>query len=226
MEHRPSNPTPYSQQWSFDIQQELPFRTILDVGYFGSKGTHLLGIVDINQAVPGVALAAGLHTGTGTVFTTADDPRINAVRPYLGFNAINEILPAFDSNYHSLQVNVRKDFGDAGLFSLAYTWAKNLTDNASDRSNAPQNSYDWHDAEYGPASLDRRQVLTFNYVYTIPVFKKSTGVLAYAAKGWQLSGISSFGTGLPFTVSTSNVDPAGLGLLEIKRGKCASGYGV
>ena len=88
-----SNLTPYVQQWSFDVQKELPFKTILDVGYFGSKGTHLLGIVDINQAAPGVALAAGLHTGTGTVFTTTDDPRINAVRPYLGFNAINTSCP-------------------------------------------------------------------------------------------------------------------------------------
>jgi len=208
-----SNLTPYVQQWSFDVQQELPFKTILDVGYFGSKGTHLLGIVDINQAPPGVALAAGLHTGAGTIFTTADDPRINAVRPYLGFNAINMILPAFDSNYHSLQVNVRKDFGTAGLFSLAYTWSKNLTDNQSDRSTAPQNSYNWHDGEYGPAQLDRRQVLTFNYVYEIPVFKNRRDILGYVGGGWQLSGITSFGTGLPFTVTTSNVDPAGLGFL-------------
>jgi hypothetical protein len=208
-----SNLTPYVQQWSFDVQRELPFKIILDAGYFGSKGTHLLGIVDINQAFPGVALAAGLHSGAGTVFTTADDPRINAVRPYLGFNAINVILPAFDSNYHSLQVDVRKDFGTAGLFSLAYTWSKNLTDNQSDRSNAPQNSYNWHEGEYGPAQLDRRQVLTFNYVYEIPVFKDRKDVLAYVAKGWQLSGITSFGTGLPFTVTTSSVDPAGLGLL-------------
>jgi hypothetical protein len=204
---------PYTQQWSLDVQRELPYRVILDVGYYGSKGTHLLGIVDINEAPPGVALAAGLHTGAGTIFTTADDPRINAVRPYLGFNAINTILPAFDSNYNSLQVDVRKDFGSAGLFSLAYTWSKGLTDNQTDRSTAPQNSYNWHEGEYGPSQLDRRQVLTFNYVYMLPILTKSSGVLAYIAKGWQLSGIASFGTGLPFTSSTSNADPAGLGFL-------------
>ncbi len=208
-----SNLTPYTQHYSFDVQRELPFRVILDAGYFGSKGTHLLGIVDINQAFPGAALAAGLHAGAGTVFTSADDPRINAVRPYLGFNAINSMLPAFDSNYHSLQVNVKKDFGASGLFGISYTWAKNLTDNQTDRSTAPQNSYNWHEGEYGPAQLDRRQVLTANYVYTIPVPKDTKGALAYAVKGWQLSGLASFGTGLPFTVTTSNSDPAGLGFL-------------
>src|SRR6185369_12473662 len=79
---------PYSQQWNLMIQHQFARATVLEVAYVGSKGTHLLGIVDINQAYPGVALAAGLHTTTGTgatgpgttVFVTADDPRINAVR--------------------------------------------------------------------------------------------------------------------------------------------------
>ena len=166
------------------------------------------------QAPPGAALAAGLHAANGnTVFTSADDPRINAVRPYLGFNAINTIETAFDSNYSALQVMVQKNFGAAGLLAAAYTWSKNLTDNASDRSNAPQNSYNWHEGEYGPATLDRTQVLTLNYVYNLPFFKDNHGALGSALGGWELSGIASFYTGSPFTVTTSNVDPAGLGLL-------------
>ncbi len=160
-----------------------------------------------------MALAAGLHTGAGTIFTTADDARINAVRPYLGFNAINMVMPAFDNNYNSLQVSLRKDFAKSGLFALAYTWSKALTDNQSDRSTAPQNSYNWHDGEYGPSQLDRRHVLTFNWVYQIPVFRNRKDVLGYLGKGWQISGIASFATGLPFTAATSNVDPAGLGFL-------------
>jgi hypothetical protein len=207
--------TPYVQQWSFDIQHQLPHDMILDVGYYGSKGTHLLGIVDINEAYPGAALAAGLHAPNGnTVFTTADTPNINAARPYLGFNAINTLETAFDSNYNSLQVGFRKQFGSAGLISAAYTYSKNLTDNASDRSNAPQNTYNWHEGEYGPATLDRTHVFTLNYVYTIPIFQNGKGALAYALKGWQVTGITTYYTGSPFTVTTSGADPAGLGLLS------------
>ena len=209
---------PYVQQFSLNIQQSFGKDTVLEVGYFGSKGTHLLGIVDVNEAPPGVALAAGLHTVTTanpTIFTTADDPRINAVRPYLGFNAINTLLTAFDSNYSSLQVQFRRTFRDAGQFNASYTWSKNLTDNGSDRSNAPQNSYNWHDGEYGPYTGDRKQVLTLNYVYTLPIFKKSRNVLGLAFGGWQLSGLASFYTGAPFTVTTSSLDPAGLGLLAL-----------
>jgi len=214
--HATAIPTlvPYIQQWSFDIQRRLPMDVILDVGYYGSKGTHLLGEVDINEAYPGVALAAGLHAANGnTIFTTADDPNINAVRPYLGFGPITDIESAFDSNYHSLQANVRKFFGSLGLFNAAYTYSKVLTDNASDRSNAPQNSYNWHEGEYGPASFNRTQVLTLNYVYTLPFFRTDHGWKNAALGGWELSGIATFQTGLPATVTTSSVDPAGLGIL-------------
>jgi hypothetical protein len=207
------NNIPYVQQWSLSMQHQFWANTLLDVTYAGSKGTHLIGVVDINQAAPGVALAAGLHSGTGTIFTTADDPRINAVRPYLGYNAINAIESAFDSNYNALQTQLSRHFGAAGVASIAYTWSKNLTDNASDRSNAPQNSYNWHEGEYGPATLDRTQVFSANYEYAIPLFAKTHGLTAVAVKGWEVSGILSFYTGSPFTVTTSSVDPAGLGLL-------------
>ncbi len=206
------NNIPYMQDWSFSVEQQLPAGVVLDMTYAGSKGTHLIGIVDINQAVPGVALAAGLHTANGnTIFTTTDDPRINAVRPYLGYNAINTIQSAFDSNYHSLQTNVRKQFRTAGLLSFSFTWSKNLTDAASDSGSAPQSSYNWHEGEYGPATLDRQKVANINYVYTIPV--KAHGPLAILVKDWQLNGIMSFYSGSPFTVTTSSLDAAGLGLI-------------
>jgi hypothetical protein len=212
---------PYAQQWNFTLERRVANNMIVSVAYVGSKGTHLLGIVDINQAYPGAALAAGLHTTTGTggngpgttIFTSADDPRINAVRPYYGWNYINALETAFDSNYHSLQVSFTRNFRAAGLFNASYTWSKNLTDNGSDRSNAPQNSYNWHEGEYGPYPGDRQQVLTLNWVYTIPIFQQSHGVVGQALRGWELSGILSTYTGTPATVTTSSVDPAGLGIL-------------
>jgi len=44
---------PYTQQWDIDVQRELPYDLILDIGYYGSKGTHLMGAVDINEPQPG-----------------------------------------------------------------------------------------------------------------------------------------------------------------------------
>jgi len=201
--------TPYTQHWNVTIQHQLQRTLIVEVGYAGSKGTHLLGIVDLNEAPPGLAAAAGL----GSQFTTTTEPKINAVRPYLGYNAINVVESAFDSNYHSLQASFKKNFGASGFFGISYTFSKNLSDNGSDRSNAPQNSYNWHEGEYAPAALDRRQIFTVYYAYTVPVFKHSRGFTVTALKGWEISGLTTYQTGLPTTATTSGVDPAGLGLL-------------
>ena len=208
---------PYSEQWNFSIQRQLASQTILQVAYVGSKGTHLLGIVDINQVPAGLALADGLHNVTATaptVFTSSDIPRINAARPYYGWGPINALETAFDSNYHSLQVTFQQRFHSAGQINFAYTYSKNLTDNGSDRSNGAQNSYNWHEGEYARYPGDRTSVFTMNYVYTIPIFRDSHGPVAYALRGWELSGILTTYTGAPFTVTTSGVDPAGLGVIS------------
>lgn len=204
---------PYSQQWDFDIQRRLSKGIVVDVAYVGSKGTHLLGLVDINEAYPGLALAAGLHAaGPNTIFTSTDQARINAARPYLGFGPINALETGFDSSYNSLQVQAHKNFGVAGLVGFAYTYSKVMTDSASDRSNPPQDTYNWS-LDRGLASFNRTQVLAINYVYTIPVFRHGHGLANSALGGWELSGIVSAYTGQPSTVATSSVDPAGLGLL-------------
>ena len=120
---------PYSQQWNFTIEHSFTRDSLLSVAYVGSKGTHLLGIVDVNEVYPGLGAAAGLHTTTGTgtsapgttAFTTGDDPRLNALRPYPGYGAINTTENAFDSNYHAFQVMFKKRLGAAGMFNVAYT---------------------------------------------------------------------------------------------------------
>jgi hypothetical protein len=208
---------PYSQQWNFSVQRQIASGTVVQVAYVGSKGTHLLGIADINQAPPGLALANGLHTVTATnptQFTSSDIARINNVRPYYGYGPINALETAFDSNYHSLQITFQKRFHSAGQVSFAYTYSKNLTDNGSDRSNAPQNSYNWHEGEYARYPGDRTSVFTANYVYTLPFFRHSHGLVAYALSGWEFSGIVSAYTGAPFTVTTGTYDPAGLGVIS------------
>ena len=45
--------SPYVQQYSLDVQQQLAPSFMFDVGYFGDHGTHLLGALDINEPVPG-----------------------------------------------------------------------------------------------------------------------------------------------------------------------------
>jgi len=204
--------TPYSQQWSLDVQRQVFPSLKLDVGYFGNNGIHLLGILDINEVRPGAGFAAGLTAAGQTGFTSSTTPRLNALRPFLGYNAINVLENAFTSNYHAFQVAVQKRFAGDSLFNFYYTLSHNLTSNQSDRSTAPQNVYDIH-SEYGPTQFDRRHIVTADYVYQLPFYKGQEGPLGHLLGGWGVSGIVSYSSGAPLTVTTSGVDPAGLGFL-------------
>jgi hypothetical protein len=202
---------PYTQQWSFDLQQALGQSTTVTAGYYGSKSTHLLGIVDLNTLPAGFAAAAGLQPGNNPL-TSANTPLLNAIRPYRGYNAVNTVQNWFDSNYHSLQMNMQKQFGDSGYVRASYTWSKTLTNASSDRSDAPQNPYN-RAAEKARASFDRTQVFSLSYYYTLPFGGNLKGWKGGIAKGWRISGITAASTGLPLAVTSSASDPGGLGII-------------
>lgn len=223
--------TPYTQQWSLDLQHQFDRNTVVSVGYYGSKGTNLIGAVEINSLRPGQALqtlcATGANTlaspGTGGLvacqapgtafFSAAATTVLDQIRPYRGYRSITMIQPRFNSTYHSLQVSAERRFGLGSQVNIAYTFAKNLTDNQTDRSTAPQNTFDIR-SEYGRAQLDRRHVFTANYNYEIPYFDKAGGFTGALLGGWQASGIVVYNTGLPFTATTSGFDPSGIGFIS------------
>lgn len=214
--------TPYMQHWTVDVQRQLDNKTFFTIGYYGSKGTNLIGVVDINLLRPGQAAQTQCATGTSTtpsvvcqvqgVPFTAAALILDQIRPFRGYRAINIIQPRFNSSYHSLQISAQRRFEGASQVNVAYTWAKNLTDSQSDRTGAPQNLYDIA-AEKGRAALDRRHVFTMNYIYEIPFFNKQENFVGKVLGGWQTSGIFTYQTGLPFTPTVSNYDPAGIGFL-------------
>jgi hypothetical protein len=105
---------------------------------------------------------------------------------------------------------LQKRFSGASQLSASYTWSKNLTDSQNDRSNAPQNTFDIA-SEYSRATLDRRHVFSMNYIYELPFFKSQHGAAGKLLGGWQASGIVTLNSGLPFTITTSSYDAAGLG---------------
>jgi hypothetical protein len=87
-----------------------------------------------------------------------------------------------------------------------------MTNSQNEASTAPQNPYDLR-AEYSRANLDRRHVLSINYIYEVPFFRNQSNFKEKVLGGWQLSGITSYFTGLAFSPATSSNDPAGLGFL-------------
>lgn len=226
---QPNWKDPYMQQWSLDVQQQFGNDTLFTAGYFGSKGTHLIGAYELNDLPPGFAISRGptgcavgasttptapCHVAGTGFFSGAATNILDQLRPFRGYRGINMITPQFNSNYHSLQVSGQHRFTGASQLNLAYTWSKNLTDSPNDRTNAPQNSYDIR-SEYQRATLDRRHVLSLNYIYELPFFRSQQGFTGKLLGGWQASGIIVYNSGLPFSVVTSSFDASGLGNIPV-----------
>jgi hypothetical protein len=228
----PNWKTPYMQHWSLDWQQQLTNKTLVTVGYYGSKGTNLIGSYEKNLIPAGDAIAKGaLGCATGATyigqvgatlapcqlagqafFSSAASAILDQIRPYRGYRAVTAVETRYNSNYHSMQVSGTHRFTGASQVNVAYTWSKNLTDNQNDRSASPQNTYNISQ-DYALAALDRRHILSINYIYELPFFRKQQGFVGKVLGGWQASGIVTYNTGVPFTPTVSGFDPSGLGLL-------------
>ncbi len=205
--------TPYAQEWSLDVQRQFPSQWLFDIGYFGTNGTHLLGEVDLNQPLPGAYVTALAPYGiTGPPTRGKTTQQLNFIRPYKGYDSINDQITSFMSNYNGLQVSLQKRIGANSLLNFNYTYSKAMTNAFNDTSPA-QNTYNLA-AEYGPARYDRTQVFNANFVYDLPFFQSQSGAIGHILGGWEVSGIVNTYTGLPYTVTGVLNDPAGQGVLD------------
>jgi hypothetical protein len=127
-----------------------------------------------------------------------------------GYGNITRLQDSVNSIYNALQVSGLRTLGDLTL-SLAYTYSHAI-DDSSDRSDtAFVNAYDIA-ANRAASTFDMRHNFSLSYVYALPFFK-GTGLTHTLLGGWQVSGITTAQTGLPFSVTngTSISDNAGVG---------------
>jgi hypothetical protein len=216
--------SPYTQQWSLDVQRNFGLSWFLDVGYYGNNGIHLPGITDFNQpnpfayrnctpttkcfAGPVTIAANGVDfSATPIVNSSAATTKLNVLRPFVGYGPAVTFADIYTSNYNSLQVQLNKRFSGRSLFGLAYTWSHGLTTNPADRStgaSAVPQAFGALSNNYGPTVADRRHVLTANFVWELPWMRSQQGAVGHILGGWQFSGVQTFQTGLPLTASIGN----------------------
>jgi hypothetical protein len=213
--------TPYIEQYSLDIQHVFSPTFMIDVGYFGTHGTKLLGMSEMNQPKPNTWVGkvspqnattnanpqycfAGTSGATciPSFLNTTTDRVLNSIRPYPGYFAIDTVEPIYSSNYNGLQVKVTKKFSGKSMIDANYTWSRDLTNAQNDYSTEPQNIYDLG-KEYGRAADDRKQVLMVDGVYELPWMRDQRGVIGHLIGGWETSGILALNSGLPLTISES-----------------------
>jgi len=110
--------------------------------------------------------------------------------------------PENRSNTNQGQLEVKRRFSGGLLLQAQYQWTKVLE--LAPALGGPQNPFDI-EADYGHSSYLAKHTLAVNYVYELPFGHGrrwlKTGALAYIAGGWNVSGITSLLSGLPFSVS-------------------------
>jgi len=174
--------------WSFGIQQAVGFGTVVDASYVGSVRRHIQQTRPIN-AVPMYARydPANLNPWNASLPAHANRAYAeNFFRPLAGLGDLQLRNFERSSNYHSLQVAVRRGMSRGLSYGLAYTFSKVMETSGA--------SPYWPDKyrNYGPTGT-APHILVFNYIYQLPKLGKLVGsrVLGVVTDNWTVSGITS-----------------------------------
>lgn len=194
----PNLVNPYFQRWSLGIQRELPSALMLDVSYVGSKGTKLFMNEDRNPLVP-AALRVTPAGYTGVTTNRLDN--IQGGRTVRG--------NAGSSSYHAGQVQLTRRFSKGLALSSSYTYSKMIDNNSEIFASAGLSNgslsiiplvLGGERNERAVGLFDRTHRAVFTYVYDLPFMRDQKGWLGQIVGGWQLSGITTFESGVPYTV--------------------------
>jgi hypothetical protein len=172
----------FSQQASFEIEQQIGEKGALSVGYQHSRGLHL--IANINQNVP-TCVASGGNNGC---------------RPNPNYANNSEYSSLADSNYNALHVSFVQRPVQWGSFRVSYTYAKALNNVGEFFFSSPIDHYNiWQD--YGRSDDDQRHRLVLQGTVHSSMARATT-TWGHLVNGFELSGMYQYYSALPFNITT------------------------
>ena len=202
----PDPPTAYLQSWNFTIERDLGGGQALELGYVGSKGSHLQRRYDYNQPIRREDLAQ-----------VAPNGNLTFPRPIEGFNAINFTSFGANSTYHALQASLRRRSRSGLFYRINYTFGKSIDDASAAIDNSSTGASGAADTrnlrlDRGRSNFDQRHAFTVAGRYQLPFgtgrrfLSTMRGVPQAVLGGWQLASTTVAYSGQPMTVRTANVD--------------------
>lgn len=174
--------TPYSQQWSLNVQQDLGFG-VVQVGYVGNHVLKILtnGLVTPRNINPVVDPFTGARriAGVGSVFDIGDYPQ---------------------SNYHALQATFKRNLARSLRFNANYTWSHQI-DDVIGFFRDYQDAFNTR-ADRASGDQDIRHNFTFDVSYDVPTLRNViSGLPRLLADGYQINSITQLRTGFPVNVT-------------------------
>jgi hypothetical protein len=201
----------YLEMWNLDIQRQLSTSTTLMVGYVGNHGVHMENKTDdANMVIPTLTPYGYLYpfpVGSGTRI----NPNVGQIRyTYWGGTAL----------YDALEAQVTKRFSNGFQAQGSYTFGKGIdTGSASvigDPFTNSITSLPWfcNACRRGLTDFNITHTITINYLWSIPTPASWVGLESHLLGGWQVGGITTIESGLPFTpliggdpLGENNTDP-------------------
>lgn len=191
--------TGYVFSYDFNIQHQLTPTMLIEAGYMGNTAQKQQGTVYVNQPV----LPSG-PTDTSPYAARAPYPLWSPTFT----QAANYEWGDFNAAY----VKYEKRLSKGITLSLAYTYSKEMDSGGQGGlgvggNNSGQNQYNRRpDREL--ASNDVRHHFIGNYVWQLPIGKGqrvniNNTLLDGFVGGWQINGITTFQSGMPYTIVTA-----------------------
>jgi hypothetical protein len=208
---------PNTQQWNLTLQRDLGHHWVLEAGYVGTHGSHLRETRDAIQSVDAVKHPLTVTDTSNNSYTITTNTFANAIArtPTPGLNGYSGYqIFANDaySIYNSLQATLSRRWNQ-GYFQAAYTFSKNIdaTSTGNTAFNTAYNDQSNINASRGISDFNRPHRLSVSYAYDLPFFKNASAGKRVLLGGWQVSGVTIFQTGLPFSIFDSSAGTAFLG---------------
>jgi Carboxypeptidase regulatory-like domain/TonB-dependent Receptor Plug Domain len=212
---------PYVQQYNLNLQFALSRNLLWEIGYVGSKSTHIPGCLEFNQAL----LASPDNPVNGE--TTNTNENIVQRLPYSGIASGSYICQStFDARYNSLQTSLTKRLSHGLQFLGSYTWSKNLDtlSGSGGLSNfelgfLTNDQTDQRQAR-GLSDFDRAQRAILSLIYSPPAISEAPALVRRMLFPWQISTIATAQSGTPVTVTDSNAGSVYGNLSGFMRAEC------
>lgn len=202
-------------------------------GYGG--GLFTINGETIGAGQPGYTNLLAACAGLATQIPTPNALRQPGYVIAPGIGQIFSLQNIANSSYNAFQFTLRRTRGPLTL-GVSYTYSHSI-DDSSDRTSAGFiNAYNLA-ANRASSDFDQRQLLNISYIWQMPLVKWAEGLTAWADKdptnqvrssgltpfwkgfwsNWELSGITIYSTGTPFSVinggsssGVSSLDNAGV----------------
>lgn len=200
--------TPYLIEYNLNIQRELASGMVLSVGYVGSHGVNLFTEQEQNPVPARLVNGTYVFSPTCGATNTLGGPAAcgsnsGRTNPAIGSFTVGE--NGSTSRYDSLQASLNRRLSHNLQAQASYTYSLCISDGdavlASLSGNTPTLYENPYDREYDKArcAFNATQTFRLNALYDLPFHGNRL------VTGWQISGIFSASSGLPFNV-TDGVD--------------------